>query len=193
MEHSGQQMMYVYNLAGQGPPSLCSCASNRNKNTNPSPPTRETQQTPYLLPAASPSSTTRDSALSHSTLYTSTEAPPTGSKAGQSAYQFQTSLSPLLAQARAGASTSSSGSSKTKFLNAIFDRKRRDGKQASKVSHNTPESSSQACSSGSQTVHSAPGPSSPKGNESTQQQQPQVSFADLVYRYGGPSFKTPRS
>lgn len=186
--------MYVYNLAGQCPPSLCSCASNRNKNTNPSPPTRETHQTPYLPPAASPSSTTRDPAPSHSTLYTSTEAPPTGSNAGQSAYQSQTSLSPLLAQARAGASTSSFGSSKTKFLKAIFDRKRRDGKQASKVSHNTPESSSQASSSGSrsQTMHSAPGPSSTKGNESTQQQQPQVSFADLAYRYGGPSFKTPR-
>ena len=151
------------------------------------------QNTPYPLSDASHSSTTIDPALSHSTLQSPTDVPSKGSKGDQSASQSQTSFSPLLARARAGTPglTSSPGSSKTKFLKAIFDSKRKDNKQASEGSLNTMGRSSQASSCISPTPPTTSS-SSRKKNDSTRKQPSPTSFADLAYRYGGPSFKTPR-
>lgn len=194
MEHSSQRTRYAHHQAAY--PSSRSCASTHSRTHDSSPPRAETQQPPYSSPATSHSSATIDSALSQSTLDTSTYAPSKGSKRDQSAYQSQTSFSPLLARAQTGtlAPGSSSSSSKTKFLKAIFDRKRKDGKQASQdaLKTTTSSSSSQAASSGAQTRPSVPSSSSQKRNGTIQPQRPQISFADLAYRYGSPSSKPPR-
>ena len=176
---------------GARPPSSYTYALSHSSNTDPSTSMENIQKTSSSLPPASHSSTTIDSALSQSTFYSSTYVPPKGSKGDHSASRSQTSLSPL-ARAGARAPTSSSSSSKTKFLKAIFNRKRKDSKQASQGSLSTVGRLSQASSSGSQTRPSATGSSSQKKSDSAQQQQPLTSFADLAYRYGSPSFKSPR-
>jgi hypothetical protein len=191
MAQSGQKTRYVHNQAEEGAPNLYSHVSNNSSNTDSFSFTRKIQRVPCSSSPASHSSTTIDSTLSHSTLDTSTGAPLRSSNTDQSAHQSQTSLSPLLARVRAGTAplTSSSSPSKTKFLKAIFDRKRKDNKQASQGSLNTAGSSSQASSCGPQTPPPALGSSSQKKNEYTKQQQPPVSFADLAYRYGSPPVK----
>ena len=192
MEHSGEQTGCVHNQAVHS--SSCSCAPNHSKGSNSSPPMREIHHSPYSSPATSHSSATIDSTLGQSPLDTSTDAPSKSSKRDRGAYRSQTSLSPLLARAHPGtsASVSSPSSSKIRFLKAIFDRKRKDSKQASQGSLDTAASSSQASSNGAQGPPYAPGSSLQKRNDAIQQQQPQISFADLAYRYGGPSSKPPR-
>jgi hypothetical protein len=195
MAHPCQQTRCVDTRAARGAPSLCLYAPIHSNNTNPPLPTGTIQQSPYSSPPASHSSNSLDSALSQSTLHTPTDPPPKSSKTDQSARQSQTSLSPFLPQARTSTpvATSSSGSSKTKFLKAIFDRKRKASKQASQDSLSTAGSSSQTSPGGPQAVPSVPGSALQKSGDSTQPPPPpQASFADLMYRYGGPTSKPPR-
>jgi hypothetical protein len=177
-------------------PGSCSCSytPNRSSNTGPSPLMGNIQKSSCSLPPASHSPTTMNTALSQSAFYSSRDVSSKDSKGDHSATQSQTSLSPLLAPpcANTQAPTSSSSSSKTTFLKALFDRKHKGSKQASRDSINSAGSSSQASSSGSQKPPSATGSSSERKNVPTQQQQPPTSFADLAYRYGSPSFKSPR-
>ena len=194
MARASQQTRWVNNQAGYRASSACSYAPNRSSNTNSPPPMGNFHKPSYSSPLASHSSTTIDSALSQSTLYSHTGVPSKGSKGYQSASSLQTSLSSLLTRARAAGPvpTLGSNSSKTNFLKALFGRKRKVSKQASQRSLNAVGSSSQASWGSSQTQPFMIGPSSPKKKDSAQQQQPLTSFADLAYRYGSPSFKSLR-
>lgn len=191
MARASQQTRCVNNQAGYRASSACSYAPNHSNSTNSPPPMRNFHKPSYSSSLASHSSTTIDSALSQSTLYSHTGVPSKGSKGYHNVSSFQTSFSSLLARARAAGPvpTLGSSSSKTNFLKTLFGRKRTVSKQASQGSLNAVGSSSQASWGSSQTPHFTIGSSSPKKNDSPQQQQPLTSFADLAYRYGSPSFK----